>query len=149
MNESKPKKPIYKRWWFWVIAVIVLLVITSSGSDGANDSDTSDNQTQGQTDETDFDQLAMDRFNEILAVSPELASIECKDNDCDSGFVYFTYKTTPPDDMEVVIRGNASTFSVFKGNNTSTTNVMVTARFNGMDIFWCTASKGMVTECSE
>jgi signal peptidase I len=28
MNSEKPKKKLYKRWWFWVLAIIVFLNLT-------------------------------------------------------------------------------------------------------------------------
>ena len=38
---AKKKKPIFKRWWFWVIAVIVLfaLVPTDDAEEGASEAD--------------------------------------------------------------------------------------------------------------
>lgn len=30
-EETKPKKPIWKKWWFWIIAVIVIIIIASAG----------------------------------------------------------------------------------------------------------------------
>lgn len=42
--RDKPKKPFYKRVWFWVLAVIVLIVIVSSSS--------AKNDTQTNTDES-------------------------------------------------------------------------------------------------
>lgn len=33
MPETKQKKPIYKKWWFWVIALIILGAIGSAGDD--------------------------------------------------------------------------------------------------------------------
>ncbi|MEE1246335.1 MAG: hypothetical protein UHL70_03670 [Acutalibacteraceae bacterium] len=40
-TPTKKKKPIYIKWWFWVIiAVLALLIISGIGSNGENDSDT-------------------------------------------------------------------------------------------------------------
>jgi len=36
-DETKPKKPIWKKWWFWIIAIFVIIIITSaSGSKQTN-----------------------------------------------------------------------------------------------------------------
>ncbi|MBQ8768847.1 MAG: hypothetical protein IJZ15_04285 [Oscillospiraceae bacterium] len=43
----KPKKPIHKRWWFWVIVVLVALFII--GSVGGNDTDEASSNDQSQT----------------------------------------------------------------------------------------------------
>lgn len=173
--ETTNKKPVWKRWWFWIAGGFFFLMLigalnpakpsdtastaqTSSAGAATNTGANSGVQApaeepmaadQTQPAKKDFNQLAADRFKDILTASPELASIECENNDCGSGIVYFNYKTTPPTDVESVIRGNTATFSVFKAKNTSTTHVMVTARYNGADVFWCTGSKGVVDECSQ
>lgn len=46
-NESKPKKPIYKRWWFWTIAVVVLFGI--GGAIGGVDSSSGNNANETST----------------------------------------------------------------------------------------------------
>jgi len=35
-KPSKPKKPFYKKWWFWVIAAVVVIGIGSALSNGSN-----------------------------------------------------------------------------------------------------------------
>lgn len=47
---DKIKKPIYKKWWFWlIIIVIILIAIGSSGSSSSNSSnDNSNNKSQTQ-----------------------------------------------------------------------------------------------------
>lgn len=42
-SQSKPKKPIYKRWWFWLIAVIVVIAIANSGKKSDNSNETNAN----------------------------------------------------------------------------------------------------------
>ena len=52
-KESKPKKPIYKKWWFWVIIVIIIFaVIGSSGSDDEEDSESADASAEETTEES-------------------------------------------------------------------------------------------------
>lgn len=34
---GKPKKPFYKKWWFWVIVVVIVVAIASNGSSGSSD----------------------------------------------------------------------------------------------------------------
>lgn len=33
-NGTKIKKPIWKRWWFWVLAVFIIIIIASGGENG-------------------------------------------------------------------------------------------------------------------
>ncbi|KAF0207116.1 MAG: DUF4352 domain-containing protein [Actinomycetota bacterium] len=37
---GKPKKPFYKKVWFWILAILVLSVIASSGGGGTKSTDT-------------------------------------------------------------------------------------------------------------
>lgn len=48
---AKNKKPIYKKWWFWVIAVFLVIGIVGSMSGGSDEQapDASGNQKQGET----------------------------------------------------------------------------------------------------
>ena len=39
MENATGKKPVWKRWWFWVLAVFILIVIAASGSDGSESQD--------------------------------------------------------------------------------------------------------------
>lgn len=32
VKQAKPKKPLYKRWWVWLLAIIVFIIIASSSS---------------------------------------------------------------------------------------------------------------------
>lgn len=32
-NETKPKKPLWKRWWFWVVAVFIIIIVVSLGGE--------------------------------------------------------------------------------------------------------------------
>lgn len=36
-NQSKPKKPFYKRWWFWVIVAVILLGGCFGSTSGTED----------------------------------------------------------------------------------------------------------------
>lgn len=40
--KSKAKKPIYKKWWFWVIAVLLLFGIIGSFGEDSSDNDSSE-----------------------------------------------------------------------------------------------------------
>lgn len=43
MSEAKLKKPIYKRWWFWVGALLVFIMIASGDTNGTDESPASSN----------------------------------------------------------------------------------------------------------
>lgn len=45
-HEETEKKPIYKKWWFWLIAIIVIIGIAGSGEKSSN------NQQTAQTTQT-------------------------------------------------------------------------------------------------
>lgn|SRR5699024_881549 len=42
MSEGKKKKPIYKRWWVWVIAIIIVFAALGSSGDDETASKTKD-----------------------------------------------------------------------------------------------------------
>lgn len=44
--EKKVKKPIWKKWWGWILAVIIVAAITSGG-ESDKDTDASNNSNQG------------------------------------------------------------------------------------------------------
>lgn len=44
-NESKVKKPFYKKWWFWGIVIVIIIGGLGSGSDTKQDKDTSTKYT--------------------------------------------------------------------------------------------------------
>lgn len=43
INEEKTKKPIWKKWWVWIVAVLFLIIIVSAGGD---DNDKIDSEQQ-------------------------------------------------------------------------------------------------------
>ena len=80
--KSKAKKPIYKKWWFWVIAVLLLFGIIGSFGEDSSDNDASEfnwsNMTLGSMLPTPESTLGKNLINtedylsiDILDVSPE------------------------------------------------------------------------------
>ncbi|MBS7360668.1 MAG: hypothetical protein KIG53_08695, partial [Oscillospiraceae bacterium] len=43
VEQKKTKKPIFKKWWFWVIIVLVVLVIALCSGDSGDANDTGAN----------------------------------------------------------------------------------------------------------
>ena len=41
-NETGKKKPIYKKWWFWVLVVILIYAISPKSTDTADDTEQQD-----------------------------------------------------------------------------------------------------------
>ena len=39
-DTTKTKKPIYKKWWFWVLAILIIAIIGSQSNKNRNSSDT-------------------------------------------------------------------------------------------------------------
>jgi len=130
--EQQTKKPVYKRWWFWVVSPIALLIVIAVFSGDSS------------TEENSFPSEVRARFDNIVKSIPEIEAVNCE-GDC-TNVVYFDFKTTP-DDLETIVRGNAATFSKFKMDNNDGSNVTIAARMNGNTIFYCDASQGVVKEC--
>lgn len=120
-----------------VVAFIVLASLIPSAPE---------TETVVENAEPDFSQLSRERFDTLVTEVPELSSIECETERCNN-VAYFNYETVP-EDLEMMIRGNAATFSKFKMDNSIGSNVSVIARSNGERLLRCDASKGAVTECS-
>ena len=40
-NHEEGKKPVYKKWWFWLIAIIVVFAIIGSNGENTNNTQTS------------------------------------------------------------------------------------------------------------
>ena len=89
---------------------------------------------------------AQTRFDEILAVMPELDSITCLDGNCTS-VVYFNFNTEPVEGFDMIIRGNTATFSQWKLNQTGTSHVSIFGMLNGQTVLQCDGSKGVVDSC--
>jgi hypothetical protein len=61
-TATSSKKPIYKKWWFWVLAIILIGIIGSAGSKsgkGSGNSGSSSSSTEAS------DGLTMAAFNRI------------------------------------------------------------------------------------
>jgi hypothetical protein len=43
---DKVKKPIFKRWWFWVLAIIVIFAVSNGGDDSAETTSTGSTETK-------------------------------------------------------------------------------------------------------
>ncbi|MDF1509413.1 hypothetical protein PZE06_14785 [Robertmurraya sp. DFI.2.37] len=50
MAKDKVRKPVYKKWWFWLLAIIIIIALTQCGDEEANNNETSNENAQ--TDET-------------------------------------------------------------------------------------------------
>ena len=120
-----------------VAAFIILIFLIPSSPE---------TETVSNNEEPDFSQLSRERFDKLATEVPELSSIECEPVTCNN-VAYFDYVTVP-EDLEIMIRGNAATFSKFKMDNSIGSNVTVIARSNGEQLLRCDASKGAVTECN-
>lgn len=74
--ETVQKKPVYKRWWFWVLAAFILMVIASSGSSGG----TEDGQVSATLPEEKEDEIVVDAPH-LLELTIEEARIELGEPD--------------------------------------------------------------------
>lgn len=68
-------KPIFKKWWFWVIiAFIVLGAIGSATKDNSGTTDVVDNSSTGETFNEDFDSLC----DTITSTYSSIGTISCQ-----------------------------------------------------------------------
>jgi hypothetical protein len=135
-TKSNVKKPIFKKWWFWVIIVVILAAIF--GNSGTNDSvkdETKDtiSSTEQQTEEKQNESTAKDDISFVVTNVPNdvtgnwrIASIAeniemqdyaldyykeyFKSDDEIHAIVNFNYKTT----TKISVMGNLLDVSVYE-----------------------------------
>ena len=135
-TKSNVKKPIFKKWWFWVIIVVILAAIF--GNSGTNDSvkdETKDtiSSTEQQTEEKQNESTAIDDISFVVTNVPNdvtgnwrIASIAenieiqdyaldyykeyFKSDDEIHAIVNFNYKTT----TKISVMGNLLDVSVYE-----------------------------------
>ena len=65
-GEETKKKPIYKKWWFWVIIVgIIVAIATSQGTGTNNVQQTSVNTDNSNATNTNDTKISLEEFNQI------------------------------------------------------------------------------------
>ncbi len=132
--------------WIFLGTVILIIIIVSIIS--ANSSTTTPTPSE-QTKQTE-DQAVRDHFKGVQSDSPELTSITCDTDKCNTGIVYFNYKKVP-DDLEFVIKGNTVTYSnlVAKSSDYNTTGkVFIFAKYKNKTIYTCQGESGVVIACT-
>lgn len=73
-TPKKPKKPIYKKWWFWIIIVFVSMIIVSAfGND-----DTS-NSTANNTSTSSSAEITTESTTELPSMNKEDLEESCKE----------------------------------------------------------------------
>lgn len=83
MSEEKVSKPIYKKWWFWLIVIVVFLGAVGSG-DGSKSGSSSNSTEAAKTDPIDEKRPEIQaRF--IEAVSAARQKSKDADNDMQRG----------------------------------------------------------------
>ena len=135
-TKSNVKKPIFKKWWFWVIIVVILAAIF--GNSGTNDSvkdETKDavSSTEQQTEEKQDNSTSKDEISFVVTNVPNdvtgnwrIASIaeniemqdyaldyykeHFKSDDEIHAIVNFNYKTT----TKISVMGNLLDVSVYE-----------------------------------
>ena len=103
MPPQKVKKPIYKKWWFWLIIVIVAFIVIGSAFGGDSDTQATDGNTQTVTDsgntENDTDiPSVIEAGTSVTADGLEISYISCNADYTD----YSEY--VPPADGNKIIR---------------------------------------------
>lgn len=103
MPPQKVKKPIYKKWWFWLIIVIVAFIVIGSAFGGDSDTQATDGNTQTVTDsgntENDTDiPSVIEAGTSVTADGLEISYISCNADYTD----YNEY--VPPADGNKIIR---------------------------------------------
>ena len=127
---------------------VILLIAFTFGEEQTNQNAAEQADTpMVQEPETDFSTLSRERFDSLVADVNELESITCLPESC-TNVAYFNYLSVP-DDLEMIIRGNAASFSKFKLDQTGTSNVTVFGVVVGVQVLRCDAAKGVVTQCTK
>lgn len=64
---QKQKKPIFKRWWFWVIVVVIIGAFASIGGDKETPGNIAGNETAGQIEDSNITDKANSEDSESQA----------------------------------------------------------------------------------
>lgn len=81
MKEKNNKKPIYKKWWFWLIIFIVFICIVGSGSDSNTETNLQDNESNSSVTETsDKDDKKKVSVVDFSQMTRENISAWCSEN---------------------------------------------------------------------
>jgi len=75
-NETKTKKPIWKRWWVWVIIIFVIFYIALEQMDKATQK--SPQQRAEENAKKVYEQLITDNAVTVIEKIPKYASIQSK-----------------------------------------------------------------------
>lgn len=65
-NSEKVKKPIYKKWWFWLIVVIVVVAISSSSNDTNTTNPTSSSTSTESNETIEYTVVDIDELEDAL-----------------------------------------------------------------------------------
>ena len=89
-NEGVKKKPIWKRWWFWVIAVIVFFVILGSIGGSKNESKESgqNNSSSKSTQQPTVQTVGMNENLQVGEVKWTAIDVQKKDSISDNSGYY-------------------------------------------------------------
>ena len=86
-NEPDVKKPIYKKWWFWVIIVLVIGTIGSEGSDNEKE-ETAKNSTEETTvaSSTESSETVEESSSEVIESSTTTVESTVKSSEMDANW---------------------------------------------------------------
>lgn len=77
VDETKPKKPIWKKWWFWIVAIFVIFIIIGASSEEKEETtpEQQSPQEQIQTEESSqTSQLEQQYIQEILKINQDVTN---------------------------------------------------------------------------
>ena len=124
ISETKPKKPIYKKWWFWVIIGVVVIGILGCAGVGSEEESEKTTQKQGsKIAETKEDAAKVEKTKKEKTqyTVGETASY---------GGIKYTFKkavVSNGDDFSQPGKGNEFVVCVFKVKNNSKDKIDVNA----------------------
>lgn len=88
-EQAKQSKPIYKKWWFWLISVIILISILASLGNKNDASSTSDSDNTVQEEISDFELLDWEIVKEEY--STNIVGKVKNNTDEESSYVQITF----------------------------------------------------------
>lgn len=97
-SKPKSKKPIFKKWWFWVIVVFVIIGVSSSQSDSNDATKVGEDNSSSQSAEVEQTSF---KVGDVIAFDGKQITVTSVDRNYSSGNDYIK-----PDDGKEFIKVN-------------------------------------------
>lgn len=145
-NKETAKKPVWKKWWFWLIVIFGVAVIHWLINPSPNTwTPTTNTPAPVKQEKVDPVQERINRINELYAEEPSFDRVQKMDG---SNSIAIIFKETPDlwisDSIDSITRWQAMNLS----NEVNGVASVKTYVGNEAQMY-CIATKGQVTECND